>query len=70
MTRALLVHRGRMREMKQTDAWAKFTTAELKAKLEALQELIESGTLTDRSLDHQFTEIAFIERELASRDGG
>jgi hypothetical protein len=55
--------------MKLTDAWAKFTTAELKAKLEALQELIEGGTLTDRSLDHQFTEIAFIERELASRDG-
>ena len=56
--------------MKQTDAWAKFTTAELKAKLAALQELIEGGMLTDRSVDHQFTEIAFIERELATRNGG
>ena len=56
--------------MMQTDAWAKFTTAEPKAKLAALQELIDSGTLTDRSVDHQFTEIAFIERELVRRDGG
>lgn len=55
--------------MKQTDAWATFTTAELKAKLAALQDLIEGGTLTDRSLDHQFAEIALIERELESRDG-
>lgn len=55
--------------MNQRDAWAKFTTAELKAKLAALQDLIESGTLTDRSLDQQFTEIALIERELESRDG-
>lgn len=58
-----------MVEMNQRDAWAKFTTAELKAKLAALQDLIESGTLTDRSLDQQFTEIALIERELESRDG-
>ena len=70
MTRALLVDRGSNTAMKQTDAWAKFTTVELETKLAELQKLVDSGMLTDRSLDHQFTEIAFIERELATRDGG
>jgi len=56
--------------MKQTDAWAKCTTAELETKFVELQKLVDSGMLTDRSLDHQFTEVAFIERELATRDGG
>ena len=55
--------------MKQTDAWAKFTTVELETKLAELQKLVDSGMLTDRSLDHQFTEITVIERELATRDG-
>jgi len=40
--------------MPQADACAKFTTAELKKKLAALRKLIASGSLTDRSLDHQF----------------
>jgi hypothetical protein len=56
--------------MKQTDAWAKFTTAELETKLAELRKLVDGDMLTDRSMDQQFTEIAFIERELASRDGG
>jgi len=42
----------------------------LETKLAELQKLVDSGMLTDRSLDHQFTEIAFIERELATRDNG
>lgn len=54
--------------MSQSDAWAKFTTAELKVKLAALRKLINSGMLTARSVDHQVTEIAFIEDELARRD--
>jgi hypothetical protein len=70
MTRALLVDRGSNTAMKQTDAWAKFTTVELETKFAELQKLVDSGMMTDRSLDHQFTEIAFIERELATRDGG
>ena len=69
MTRGVLAHQGRNTAMTDTNAWAKFTTAELKIKLPALQKLIDDGTLTDRSADHQFTEIAIIENELARRDG-
>ena len=55
---------------KDRNAWSKFTTVELETKLVELRKLVDSGTLTDRSLEHQFTEIAFIENELAGRDGG
>jgi hypothetical protein len=55
---------------KEDNAWAKFTTVELETKLAELKKLVDSGTLTDRSLEHQFTEIAIIENELAGRDGG
>lgn len=54
---------------KAQNAWAKFTTVELETKLADLRKLVESGTLTDRSLEHQFTEIVIIENELAGRDG-
>ena len=37
--------------------------------LATLQKLIDSGTLADRSVDHQFTEIAITVNELARRDG-
>ena len=50
-------------------AWAKFATVELETKLADLQKLVESGMLTVRSLEHQFTEIAIIENEFAGRDG-
>lgn len=53
---------------KERNAWAVFTTIELKTKLEELQKLIDSGMLTDRSLEHQFTEMGIIENELAGRD--
>ena len=55
--------------MKELDAWTKFSTDELKMKITALRDLIDSGMLTDRSIDYQFTEIAIIENELAARDG-
>ena len=55
---------------KEQNAWAKFATVELETKLADLRKLVESGTLTDRSLEQQFTEIAIIANELASRDGG
>jgi len=70
MTRALLVDRGSNTAMKQTDAWAKCTTVELETKFVELQKMVDSGMMTDRLLDYQFTEVAFIERELATRDGG
>lgn len=69
MTRGLLARRGRDTAMKETNAWAKFTTAELKTKLAALRELTDCGALTDRSVVHQFSEIIFIEHELARPDG-
>lgn len=53
----------------KTESWTTFTTAELREKLTTLRKLIDSGTLTARSEDHQVTEIAFIESELAKRDG-
>ena len=54
---------------KAQNAWAKFATVELETKLADLQKLVESGMLTVRSLEHQFTEIAIIENEFAGRDG-
>ena len=42
----------------------------LEIKLAELQKLVDSGMLTGRSLDHQFREIAFIERELAMMGNG
>lgn len=55
-----------------TDAnpWAKFTESELETKLTELRKLIDSGLLTERSLEHQFAEVGIIENELASRNGG
>ena len=55
---------------KEENAWAKFTTVELETKLAELRKLVGSGTLTARSLEHQFAEIGIIENELAKRDGG
>jgi len=54
---------------KERNAWARFTTVELETKLAELRKLVDSGTLTDRSLEHQFAEIGIIENELAKRDG-
>ena len=48
---------------------AKFTTDALETKLSELRKLVGSGTLTARSLEHQFAEIGIIENELANRDG-
>ena len=47
-----------------------FTSAELERKLMVLREVIESRMLTDRSAEHQLTEIGIIESELAQRHGG
>ena len=55
---------------KARNVWTNFTTIELETKLAELRKLFDSGTLTDRSLEHQFSEIAIIENELAGRDGG
>jgi hypothetical protein len=55
---------------KEENAWAKFTAVELETKLAELRKLADSATLTERSLEHQFTEITIIENELAGRDGG
>lgn len=54
----------------EPNAWLKFTTGELEAKLSELRKLVDSGVLTDRSLNQQFTEIGIIENELARRHGG
>ena len=55
-------------EAKDQNAWAVFTTIELKAKLAELQKLVDSDMLSDRSLQHQFIELGIIENELAERD--
>ena len=55
---------------KEVNPWAKFTSAELETKLHELRKLIDSGMLTDRSMEHQVTEIGIIENELSRRDGG
>ena len=54
---------------KEANPWAKFTSAELERKLHELRKLIDSGMLTDRSMEHQFTEVGIIENELSRRDG-
>ena len=54
-------------QTEKTDPWAEFTTAELETKRVELRRLIDSGILTERSLDNQLTEIAMIENELAKR---
>ena len=54
----------------EPNPWAKFTSAELEAKLHELRKLIDSGMLTDRSIDHQLTEVGIIENELSRRNGG
>ena len=59
-----------MSAIRDTSAWAKFATEELEEKLFVLRELIESGMLTDRSVEHQLIEIGMIESELAKRHGG
>jgi EAL domain-containing protein (putative c-di-GMP-specific phosphodiesterase class I) len=51
--------------VKDQNAWAVFTTIELKTKLAELQKLVDSGMLSDRSLQHQFLEMGIIENELA-----
>jgi len=53
----------------EANPWATFTRAELETKLGELRELIDSGMLTDRSLEHQLTEVGIIENELAGRNG-
>jgi|GEM_PF-2128461 len=53
---------------KEWNAWAAFSSAELKMKLAELQKLVDSGRLTDRSLEHQLTEMGIIENELAGRN--
>ena len=55
---------------KEANPWAMFTSAELETKLHELRKLIDSGMLTDRSMEHQFTEVGIIENELSRRDGG
>ncbi|MEM1048335.1 MAG: hypothetical protein AAGL24_19450 [Pseudomonadota bacterium] len=49
--------------------WAGFTSEELEAKRAALLKLLDSGTLTARSLDQQLAEITMIDIELDRRDG-
>lgn len=49
--------------------WAGFTSVELQAKRAALLKLLESGTLTARSLDQQRAEITMIDTELDRRNG-
>ena len=56
--------------VRDANPWAKFTAAELETKLAELRKLIDSGILTDRSMEHQFTEVSIIENELSRRDGG
>lgn len=56
--------------LEDTSSWKQFTSEELRDKLAALQDLVDSGTLTDRSAEQQRREIGIIEYELATRDGG
>lgn len=49
------------------NAYQRFSTAELRKKRTELEALIDSGMLTERSLDNQHAEIAMIENELARR---
>ena len=70
MTQRPCTHRETSLPMKEVNPWAKFTSAELETKLHELRKLIDSGMLTDRSMEHQFTEVGIIENELSRRDGG
>jgi hypothetical protein len=45
-------------------------SVELEQKLMVLREAIEICMLTDRSAEHQLTEIGIIEGELAEHHGG
>ncbi len=69
MTGRPRMHGGMKPPTKESNPWAKFTTVELENKLEELRKLIDSGMLTARSMEHQFTEAGIIERELSGRDG-
>jgi hypothetical protein len=51
-------------------AWERFMSAELEQKLMVLRQAIESCMLTDRSAEHQLTEIGIIASELAECHGG
>ncbi|MEQ8400005.1 MAG: hypothetical protein RIB53_04200 [Roseitalea porphyridii] len=57
-----------MNQTERQNAFARFSAAELRRKRTELKALIDSGMLTDRSLDNQHAEIAMIENELAFRD--
>lgn len=70
MTRRRLPRRTLDAAGNETNAWLKFTTVELETKLAELRKLVDSGVLSDRSLNQQFAEIAIIENELARRHGG
>lgn len=70
MTRRQYANRKASVPVREANPWAKFTTGELASKLRELRKLIDSGTLTDRSLDRQFTEVGIIENELTKRNGG
>ena len=70
MTQRSCARAGTNLSLKEANPWAKFTSAELETKLHELRKLIASGMLTDRSLEHQFTEVGIIENELSRRDGG
>ena len=58
-----------MDRMARDSSYQRFSTTELCKKRAELKVLIDSGMLTDRSLDNQHAEIAMIENELARRDG-
>ena len=70
MTQRSCAHRETSLPPKEANPWAKFTSAELETKLHVLRKLIDSGMLTDRSIEHQLTEVGIIENELSRRDGG
>lgn len=57
-----------MNQTERQNAFARFSTAELRRKRTELKALIDSDMLTDRSLDNQHAEIAMIDNELARRD--
>ena len=67
MTQRSCAHPETSLSPKEPSPWAKLTFAELETKRHELRKLI---MLTDRSMEHQFTEAGIIENELARRDGG
>ena len=52
----------------RASAWRGFSTHELERKLAELEDLVDSGMLTDRSLGLQLDEIGIIRAELARRN--